>query len=167
MSVHGRGTFEGADLLLVNEYLAFIARSKRTNESGAWQVTNLLQEIGIGEIVQVQLSSDCLHLDCTLSLLDRDAALLDPERIPQEAVQALRRHGFRILAAPPDEVVLGMSVNLVTIAPGLIVMPSHNPQTKKLLETAGIECIEVEISELMKGGGSVHCMTGVIQRDAI
>jgi arginine deiminase len=27
--------------------------------------------------------------------------------------------------------------------------------------------IEAEVSELMKGGGSIHCMTGVLARDPL
>jgi arginine deiminase len=27
-----------------------------------------------------------------------------------------------------------------------------------------VTCLEVEVDELMKGAGSVHCMTGVIHR---
>jgi len=28
-----------------------------------------------------------------------------------------------------------------------------------------VTCIEAEVDELMKGGGSVHCMTGVVHRE--
>jgi N-dimethylarginine dimethylaminohydrolase len=36
-----------------------------------------------------------------------------------------------------------------------------------MLEGMGVRCVEADISELMKGGGAVHCMTGVLQRDAV
>lgn len=31
----------------------------------------------------------------------------------------------------------------------------------------GVTCLEVEVDELMKGAGSVHCMTGVVHREAV
>jgi arginine deiminase len=30
-----------------------------------------------------------------------------------------------------------------------------------------VSCLEVEVDELMKGAGSVHCMTGVVHRDSV
>lgn len=168
LSVHGHGTFEGADLMIVNDDLALIAQGRRTNEAGASQVENLLREIGYGQIVRIILPEDCLHLDCILSLPHRDLALLDAARTPPVLSETLRHHGFRILAVPDQaEARRGMSVNLVALEPGLVVMPAHNPATRRLLEAAGVVCLEVDISELMKGGGAVHCMTGVIQRDVV
>jgi arginine deiminase len=41
-------------------------------------------------------------------------------------------------------------------------MPTGNPVTRSALEAYGVTCLEVEAGELMKGSGSVHCMTGVI-----
>ena len=31
-------------------------------------------------------------------------------------------------------------------------------------ENAGVECVEVEVSELIKAGGGIHCMTGFLRR---
>jgi arginine deiminase len=55
---------------------------------------------------------------------------------------------------------------MVPLAPGAVVAPAGNPITKRVLEEAGVEVLEADVDELMKGGGSVHCMTGVIWRDA-
>jgi arginine deiminase len=60
----------------------------------------------------------------------------------------------------------GMAINMVPLAPGAVVAPAGNPITKRVLEEAGVEVLEADVDELMKGGGSVHCMTGVIWRDA-
>src|SRR6476469_4406747 len=77
----------------------------------------------------------------------------------------MRPHGFRFLDLPSgEEAQMGMAINMVPLAPGVIVLPAGNPVTKATLEANGVECVEVEISELMKGGGAVHCMTGVIHR---
>jgi arginine deiminase len=60
-----------------------------------------------------------------------------------------------------------MAINLVPVAPGVVVMPAGNPVTQRALERRGIECHPVAISELMKGGGACHCMTGVVKRDPL
>lgn len=167
LSVHGNGTFEGADLLIVNEDLAFVGRGLRTNERGAHQVEQLLGNIGFSAIVRVDLRDGCMHLDCALSIIDRDLALAAPGQLSPVARTALQRHGFRVIELPAQEADRGMAVNVVALEPGVVVMPAANPQTRTLLAAAGVTCIEVDISELMKGGGAIHCITGVIQRDTL
>lgn len=164
LSVHGSGVFEGADMMLVNEDLAFVASGLRTNDIGARQVEQFFRSIGVSQVVRVQLNEQCMHLDCGLSILDHDVALIDPVRAPRIVADVLRRHGFRVLTLPEHE--HEMAINVVAIEPGLIVTPILHPSTRALLARMRVTCIEVDISELLKGGGGVHCMTGVIQRDS-
>jgi N-dimethylarginine dimethylaminohydrolase len=167
LAVDGGGTFEGGDLMIINEDLAFIAQGTRTNMAGAAQVKALLRAIGIGEVVQVDLSDGCMHLDCALSIVNRDLALLYPQRMSSNVREPLERHGFQVIAVPEMESKISMAINMVALEPGRVMMPAHNPITKKLLEEEGITCIEVDVSELRKGEGGIHCMVGVLQRDAI
>jgi arginine deiminase len=168
LSVHGSGTFEGADLMIVNDDLALIGQGLRTNEAGARQAEHLLRGIGFGEVARVQLNDDCMHLDCGLSIVDRDLALIHASQMSFPLRDTLKRHGFRIVEVPDmSETTMGLSMNVVALEPGLVTMPAHRPLTKALLEEAGVTCLEVDVSELMKGGGAVHCLTGVIQRDGV
>ncbi len=95
--------------------------------------------------------------------MDRDLALVRHRETPLKAVQALREHGFRILNRPPDDIY--MAGNIVPLAPGHLLMPAGNPKTKALLAEAGCTIIEVELREVQKSGGSIHCMTGFLKRD--
>ena len=56
----------------------------------------------------------------------------------------------------------GMAINMVPVALGVVVMPAGNWVTRAALQAHGVTCLEVEVDELMKGAGLVHCMTGVI-----
>lgn len=168
LSVHGNGTFEGGDMMVVNDDLALIGRGLRTNDAGARQVEDMLRSVGIGEVVQVPLYDDCLHLDCGLSIVDRRTALLDAGQVSSIAREALARHGFQTIdVSGMEEIVEGMAINVVAIEPGLVVIPANNPRTQRLLEAAGVHCLSIDIAELMKGGGAVHCLTGVMQRERI
>lgn len=55
MTVHGAGTFEGADVCWVDHELCFLAEGLRTNEAGADQVERMLREIGVTTVVRVGL----------------------------------------------------------------------------------------------------------------
>jgi arginine deiminase len=69
----------------------------------------------------------------------------------------------------PDaaEAERGMSINMVAPEPGVVLMSAGNPQTRRALEDAGVTAVEVDVSELMKGAGGIHCMTGVLEREEI
>jgi N-dimethylarginine dimethylaminohydrolase len=43
-------------------------------------------------------------------------------------------------------------------------MPVGAPRQKAIYEDAGITCIEVDISELIKAGGGIHCLTAFLSR---
>lgn len=163
MTVHGDGTFEGADVVLVGPDLALLATGLRTNEAGADQVEWALRQVGYSQVVRVQLPYGTVHLDGVLSLLDRDLALVRFRETPLKAVDVLREHGYRIIERPPEDV--HMAGNIVPLAPGHLLMPAGNPRTKALLVQAGCTIIEVELREIQKSGGSIHCMTGFLKRD--
>ena len=78
MSVHGSGTFEGADAIWVDQDLCFVAEGLRTNEEGANQVERMLREIGVANVVRVGLPHGAMHLDGLLAILDRDLAVVWP-----------------------------------------------------------------------------------------
>jgi N-dimethylarginine dimethylaminohydrolase len=44
-------------------------------------------------------------------------------------------------------------------------MPTGNPLTKRRLEDAGCTIVEIELREIQKSGGAMHCMTGFLKRD--
>jgi arginine deiminase len=163
----GCGTFEGPDLVFLREDLALIGIGQRTNLEGARQVTQVLSNVGIST-VQIQTTYGCGHLDGVLSIVDRDLAVVHPRRISYQAVEVLRFSGYRILDLPDDPTVdRGMAINMVAVAPGHVFLPAGNPATETLLERTGVKCTSVDVSELMKGGGAIHCMTGVLQRDPL
>ena len=167
-SVFGTGTFEGADVVVVSDDLVFVAEGMRTNREGARQVAQAFRDAGVEQVEIVQLPYGCGHIDGMLGIIDRDLAIIYPTQLPWRVYELLRAHGFRFVDVPdPGEARHGMAINMVPLAPGVVVMPSGNPITRAALEAAGVTCVEAEVDELMKGAGSVHCMTGVIHRERI
>jgi N-dimethylarginine dimethylaminohydrolase len=166
LSVYGDATFEGADLLIVNAHLAFVAEGTRTNHRGAELVADLVRSTGIEEVHLIQMHYGSGHLDGVLSIVDTDLALVYPSQLSYVAWRVLKDRGFALLELPDEiEARTGMALNLVTLEPRHVLMPAGNPQTKRLLEHHGVTCDEIDVSELMRGGGGVHCLTGVIRRD--
>jgi N-dimethylarginine dimethylaminohydrolase len=83
-------------------------------------------------------------------------------------VDELHRRGFRTLAVPDeDEAQAWLPMNGVAIAPGEILMPAGGSRMQALYEASGVTCHPVEIGELIKAGGGIHCMTGLLRRDPL
>lgn len=165
-TIGGSGTFEGADALWARPDLVLLAEGLRTNADGARQVAGTLQELGV-EVVRVQLASGTMHLMGTLRLLDRDLAVVRSGSAPEEAAEALKRLGVRIVAAPRGpEVNEGQALNVVPLGPRRILMPAGAPRTRTFFSGLGVDCTEVEIDELVKAAGGIACMTGVLARSA-
>ena len=167
-SVFGTATFEGADVMVVDDALVFVAEGQRTNREGARQVAQVFRDAGIAEVEIVQLPYGCGHLDGMVNLVDRDLAVIYPTQLPWRVYELLRARGYRFLDVPDvAEARHGMALNMVPLEPGVVVMPAGNPITRAALQDAGVTCLEAEVDELMKGAGSVHCMTGVLLRDGV
>jgi N-dimethylarginine dimethylaminohydrolase len=168
MSVHGSGTFEGADVIWVDEDLCFLAEGLRTNEEGADQVERMLREIGVAEVVRVGLPHGAMHLDGLLAIVDRDLAVVWPRRTPFKVVNTLRKRGFRFIEVEDErEAQDCLPMNFVALAPGEILMPVGGVAMRQKYEHAGVQCHVVDIGECIKAGGGIHCMTGFLKRDGL
>ncbi len=168
MSVHGSGTFEGADVAWVDRDLCILADGLRTNEEGADQVERMLREIGVAPVVRVGLPHGAMHLDGLLAILDRDLAAVWPRRTPYKVVETLRQRGFRLIEVEDeDEAQHWLPMNAVAVAPGEILMPAGGDRMRERYEAAGVRCHTVDVGECIKAGGGIHCMTGFLKREPV
>jgi N-dimethylarginine dimethylaminohydrolase len=165
LSVHGEGTFEGADALWLAEGLALVATGLRSNEAGADQVEWVLRGLG-AEVVRVDLPFGSMHLMGCLRLAGPGLAIGYPGRTPHRAVRALRERGYRLVWAPDLEEVRRMAINFVPLGPNQVLMAAGCPRTQALLESEGVECVTVEIDELAKAAGGMGCLTGILKRES-
>jgi N-dimethylarginine dimethylaminohydrolase len=165
LSVHGKGTFEGADAAWLDSETILLATGLRTNAEGAAQVSNLLRGMGV-DVIRVGLPYGTMHLMGQLRFADRDLAVAWPGRVPYAAVEALRDRGFQILFLPDEgEATRGLALNFITLGPRSVLMPAGNPITRSFYEAAGIACLTVEVDELIKAAGGIGCLTGILERE--
>ncbi len=161
----GNATFEGADLMWLDEPTALIGRGLRTNEAAIAQIAAVLAEIGC-ETIAVDLPFGTMHLMGMLRILDRDLAVAWPRRTPHAAVTALRARGYHVAFLPDqDEAESNKALNVVTLGPRRILMPAGNPLARGFYESLGAEVVETPMTELRKAAGAVGCLTGVVARE--
>ncbi|MBP1924233.1 N-dimethylarginine dimethylaminohydrolase [Sedimentibacter acidaminivorans] len=164
-TINGDGIFEGANAMWVNRKTVILATSSRTNKSGYEQVEYELKRMGVDDIIHMQIPSSNIHIDGLLNFASNDVAMVHASQVPYDVCNALRKKGIKILEAPSaKEVVDTLGCNFVAIKPGVIVQAANNPMCKKLLEDNGIKVISIEMSEFLKGRGTVHCSTAFLKR---
>jgi dimethylargininase len=140
-------TLDGGDVLRVGKTL-YTGRSERTNEEGIRQLHGIVQPFGY-EVVPVAISG-CLHLKTACSVVGPELVLADVERADTAALRDVR-----ILVAPPDE---RAGVDALAIA-GVVMLAAGYPQIAALLEGAGCNILELELSEFGKAEGGPTCLS--------
>ncbi len=165
-TIHGYGLFEGADLIWINEETVVIGIGERTNIEGARQVIETLQTMGVKEFIKLPIPESQVHVDGLFNIISNDLALLSPWHVPSDFIKKIREYGFEIAEVKTlKEATVDLAANVIALEPNKIVMALNGAEeTKKYLREIGVKIIEVDVSELMKGGGSVSCMTGRLKR---
>ncbi|MBD3306087.1 amidinotransferase [candidate division KSB3 bacterium] len=167
-TISGRGVFEGACGLWIDRETIILGTGVRANAEGVRQVEEVLRPMGVTNILTFQIPYGHAHVDGLMNIVDVQKALIFPWQTPYDVVEALQQRGFTMIEAPSiAEVKEGSAVNVVALEPGNVVMPAGNPETRKTLEQHGVGVIELDVSELMKGFGSLHCMSAFLARAAI
>jgi len=168
-SISGEGKLEGGDLVWIDERTIAVGLGYRTNEEGIRQLKELTSD-SVDEYVVVPLPhwqgpEDVMHLMSLISPLRRDLAVVYPKLLPVHFREWLLRREIRLLEVPDSEFET-MGCNVLAVAPGECIMISGNPQTKRLLEEAGVQVYEYEGEEISrKGAGGPTCLTRPLLRE--
>ena len=166
-SIHGHGTFEGADAMWIRPDHLIVGRGLRTNDEGARQIAETVAYMGAKTTV-VDLPYGSMHLMGMLRIVDEDLAIGYPLRVVHRAVEALKGEGYQVAFTPAtEEAASHAGFNFVTIGPREILMAAHNPQSQAFYESLGITCHPVDVSELRKAAGAMGCLTGILERDMV
>lgn len=151
-------TMEGADFFWINEKEVLISVGNRTSELFAETFQCLYPDIKV-RTVAAAAEGIPQHILGGAHIVDKDTIIQRKAIIKHDL-------GFKnvIELEETDEVVNGYAMNIVTIGPMEIIMPSGNPNTKAIYEANGIKVHESPGVEYGKMGGCFACATLPIKR---
>lgn len=156
--------FEGADALWLGPREVVVGVGRRTNTAGFALLSQTLERLGI-TAQAVPAAPEVQHLLGCLNFVDRDLVTTLVPVVP-ELRALLAARGIRCIElAPTPEVAERRAMNFVCTSPRTVLMPARCPDTRALLESHGISCHEVEISEYLAAAGGLGCLTGILWRD--
>ena len=172
-TIHANGTLEGGNFMFLDTETVLIGVGIRTNREGFRQASEVLTTQGVKSVLPVPLSGYLRefpcgyeHLDMTFNVVDSDLVVVYPEGVPYELLELVRERRIKAVEVTRAE-ALRLSTNFLVLEPRKILTASGNTETRKALESENVEVVEVGIDELMKGGGSIRCMTMPLIRDGL
>lgn len=157
---------EGGDTLWLDERTLVVGLGYRTNATGAAQLAVALPTV---DVLTVDLPhhrgpGEVLHLLSLISPLDEDLALVYLPLMPVRLVQLLEERGVRTIEVP-DEEFGSMACNVLALGPRVALALEGNPETRRRMETAGVEVRVYSGEELSrKGDGGPTCLTRPLAR---
>lgn len=177
LQVSKPGLLEGGDFVYLDEETLLVGEGKRSNRAATLQLIRMMLKKCVKEVVAAQLMPWNVHLDGMIMFVDRDLALVHsdslrkpayvfaedekPQRI--ELIRWLRSKEVRMIEVDPLDRFLRCS-NVVCLAPRKCAMYMWSEKTANNLKDHGVETLEFEGLELLRGGGGPHCMTAPILR---
>ena len=158
----GAGCLEGADALWLDAQTLLVGLDRRTNAAGLATLASVLPGV---EIHPVPLPDRTQHLLGVLNFIGPGRVAVWTGRTPPALISWLASRGVDILALPDGpELSIGRAMNWVCLGPGEVVMPAGCPDTRSRLQAAGVGVSELDVSEYLKAGGGLGCLTGILHR---
>ena len=168
----GLAIAEGGDMFWVNKETLVIGKGFRTNQNGIEQIKSILSPFNV-EVVSFDLPyfkgpEACLHMMSLISIVDQKTALAYISLLPIGLLQLLEKKGYDLIEAPEDEFVSseGLNINVLAVRPGVCIMISGFPKTKKALEKRGVTVHVFDGESLCIGcEGGPTCLTRPLLRE--
>ena len=145
--IEAPGTVEAGDIMMVGDHY-YIGLSDRTNRVGAEQMIAILERHEMsGSIVELR---EVLHLKTGLGYLENNYLLACGEFVDKPEFQR-----FKLLSVDPQEAYAANSVWIN----GTVLTPAGFPKTRSMIESAGYDVCELDVSEFQKLDGGLSCLS--------
>jgi dimethylargininase len=160
-------TAECGDMFWLDPGTLLVGIGYRTNLAGVEQLRAILGaevEVHAFDLPHYHGGGECLHLMSFISPLAPDLAVGYLPMMPVRLVQLLAGRGIAIVEVPEDEFD-SMGSNVLALAPRIALALDGNPETKRRMESAGVEVRTYAGSEISrKGDGGPTCLTKPLTR---
>ncbi|MFH0345341.1 dimethylarginine dimethylaminohydrolase family protein [Bacillus vallismortis] len=146
-------SIEGGDVIVDGE-IVYVGISQRTDMSAIGQLEEALLDY---TVVPVHLHEKYLHLDCVFNIVSESEALIYPQALEPEEVEMLAKR-YDLIEVPEDE-QFTLGTNVLSIGRKTIISLPCNRHVNQQLSNRGYHIIEIDLTEIIKSGGSFRCCT--------
>lgn len=151
---------EGGDVV-IDQNTIYVGLSNRTEEKAVEQLQRLLNKF---DVIPIPFKEKYLHLDCVFNVVSPEVALIYPNALTQKQIDFFAARYDLIEVSEEEQFQLG--TNVLCIGNKRVLSLPVNKNVNKQLRDRGFQVIEVDITEIIKSGGSFRCCTLPILREA-
>jgi N-dimethylarginine dimethylaminohydrolase len=177
MKVTPPATAEGGDMIFLDGETLLVGIGNRTNHKVLQQIATIGIKTGLRTVVAVPLPPWVIHLDGTVMSVDSDLCMVHLRSLQKPATileagkprrkqllrDFLRERGMSLIEVTDYE-RQRRATNVIPLRPRKAVAYNGNARVRRELENKGVDVIEIEGSELIRGSGGPRCMTATILR---
>lgn len=145
---------EGGDVIIDRDTI-YIGLSNRTNMEAINHLSDLLDKQF--KVTPIDFPEKFLHLDCVFNIVSEKVALVYPEALKKEDIERFQSRYELIEVTEEEQFTLG--TNVMSIGNNRILSLPVNKKVNDELRKRNFEIIEVDITEIIKSGGSFRCCT--------
>ena len=157
------GGFEGGDFWYLDEYTLAHGVIARTDWDGFQNVRRQVNELGY-EMLGVPCDRPNLHLDMCFNIVADKLAVVCKDALPSNFLAMLKKRGFQLINVEQEEVYLHHA-NLQCLGNDRVISFKSNKLVNEQMRAYGLKVIEVDLKEILKGGGGPHCMSFPLERE--
>lgn len=157
------GGFEGGDFWMLDDYTIAHGIIARTDQAGFDNVSDQMRELGYN-MVGIHCLRQNLHLDMCFNIVADHVAVICKDALPDYFLKMLKKRNFTLVETNQEGVFRHYS-NLQCLGNDRVISFCNNKAVNEQLKALGITVIELELEEILKGGGGPHCMTFPLERN--
>ncbi len=151
-------SIEGGDVV-VDGKTVWVGISSRTTVEAVEELRTALPDY---DIIEVPFDSQYLHLDCLFNIVSENDALIYKEAFDQKTIDHFAEK-YELMMVNDDE-QFTMGPNVLSIGNDKVISLPVNKEVNRNLKRAGYDVLELDISEIIKSGGSFRCCTLPVNR---
>jgi N-dimethylarginine dimethylaminohydrolase len=179
MKVKPPATMEGGDLIFLDGETLLVGVGNRTNPRAIQQLMRVGEGSGeLRSLLAIPLPSWVLHLDGTMMPVDSDLAIIHLPALQKPGtlfetggskkkvnlLKLLREREINLVEVTDYE-RQRKATNVIPLGARKAIAYNGNARVKRELVKNGVDLIEIESSELIRGSGGPRCMTTAILRE--
>ncbi|MDK2780919.1 MAG: hypothetical protein PWP61_1216 [Trichococcus sp.] len=159
--VSGTGVFEGGDFAFLDERTVAIGMLDRTNAEGFGQIKGILKPLGY-DVHPVEMDPRYLHLDMCFNLVAPKLAI-GYAYLPETFIALLKKMEIELIT-DDEHAIFRHGYNVQAIGRNEVISLGRNRGINEKMRKKGLTVHEIELTELLKLGGGIHCMTFPLKR---
>ena len=158
------GTFEGGDFCVVDDDCVLIGcGGARTQEAAARQVQAWFENEG-WETKIAFFDQFYVHIDLMVCPIAPKLTAVCLDTLEPWIVDWLKEKGHELIDVPFRH-TMDLGCNVMSVGNDRVIAPKTSTVLNGKLKARGIEVAELDLSELSKTGGGIHCMAQSLRRE--